>query len=92
MNRILDRPAQFDMDVQAQIPIALVAVHNFIREHDPEEIADFKDILEDLPNLNDFGDLAEGPATRQERAQADLTRDGIAREMWEDYQAYLAEM
>ena len=80
------------MDVQAQIPAALIAVHNFIREHDPEEILEFKDILEDLPAIDEFGDLAEGPPNQAEQRRAEATRDGIAQAMWQDYQAYLEQI
>ncbi|RDX49206.1 hypothetical protein OH76DRAFT_1350943, partial [Lentinus brumalis] len=89
---ILDRPSEFDMDVQAQIPAGLVGVHNFIREHDPQEILDFKDILDDVPAIDGYGDLAEGPPTQAEQRHAEATRDHIAQAMWEDYQAHIGDM
>jgi hypothetical protein len=33
--------------MQARLPPALAALHNFIRKHDPDDIADFDDV-EDL--------------------------------------------
>ena len=35
------------MDIQARIPPALAAIHNFIRQHDPDEIQQFGDDDED---------------------------------------------
>ena len=37
------------MDIQAQIPAALAAIHNYIHIHDHEE----GDLLENLEDLND---------------------------------------
>ena len=53
----------FRSDVQAQIPVIFIVVHNFIHKHDPEEILKFIDILEDLPAINEFGDLVKGHPT-----------------------------
>jgi hypothetical protein len=44
---ILVHPPQFDMDIQAHLPPALTALHNFIHKHDPDDIADF-DNVDDL--------------------------------------------
>ena len=32
------------MDLQACLPPALAALHNFIHKHDPDDIADFDDV------------------------------------------------
>jgi hypothetical protein len=74
------------MSIQARIPPALCAIHNFIRIHDPTEIEEFAD--EDFIDLDPGelrGDLAEGPADRTERQQATEDRDNIAAAMWGDY-------
>lgn len=76
------------MKYQVRIPPALCALHNFIRIHDPSEIEDFNDVLGDPDRT---GELAEGPATREERDRADARRDFIAESMWESYQAWLAQ-
>ena len=34
---ILCMATEYDMSLQAQIPVALATVHNFIQEHEPEE-------------------------------------------------------
>ena len=39
-------PTEYDMEMQARLPAALSAIHNFTRDHDPE-------ISEDKgPNIN----------------------------------------
>lgn len=75
------------MAIQARIPPALCAIHNFIRLHDADEIYEFNlDVLDQTPG--EFcGELAEGPALRAEKDRAELLRDNIAQAMWESYQA-----
>ena len=88
------------MDVQAMIPPALAALHNFIRERDPDEIDEYDDDdddddddeLLDLrmgPDLETVGELGRGPVTPEERVRANTRRDKIAGDMWEQYQRYL---
>jgi hypothetical protein len=76
------------LEIQAYIPPALGAVHNFIRVHDVDEILEFGDDAQDL-NPGYYGDLAPGPAGRAEKTRAKLTRDQIAQAMWESYQIAL---
>ena len=38
--RILVHPPEYSMDIQARLPPALAALHNFIRIHNPDEIVD----------------------------------------------------
>jgi hypothetical protein len=77
--------------VQARIPAALCAIHNFIREHDPSPD----------PHLSTTPDRRGNPeyddntnvqvytgAARDNHAK----RDEIAIAMWEDYQARRVEM
>jgi len=85
---ILHHAPEFSMKVQARIPPALCAIHNFIRIHNPDEISDFDNIQADLEPSN-WGELALGPPTRQERARADSRRDRIAQDMWASYQEIL---
>jgi hypothetical protein len=53
------------MRIQARIPPALGAIHNFIRIHDPGEIDDFT--YENNINDRQAGGLALGPANVTER-------------------------
>lgn len=86
------------MDIQSQVPPALAALHNFIMDHDPQDINEYlNDNKEDLdpnpgqPQENAFGALASGAVTRTERNRATQKRDEIAQAMWNDYQRVLRE-
>ena len=76
------------METQARIPPALAAIHNFIRQHDPEEISDFSDILGQYTNTEESGELAAGPPTPEEQQIALEYQDDIAQRMFQDYLAY----
>jgi hypothetical protein len=88
--RILQLPPEYNMDVQALIPPALAALHNFIRKFDPDEIHEFDPVqFEMVHRPESAGELGRGPATSNERARANERRDKIAADMWEQYQRYL---
>jgi hypothetical protein len=87
---ILIHPPEYDLDIQARIPPALAAVHNFIRRHDPDEIEEFAD-SEDLEPGEYLGELALGPPRAAERERANTRRDRIAQDMWVQYQTTLQE-
>lgn len=80
------------MDIQALIPPALAALHNFIREWDPEEIQmyDHAEFDFQLPPQS-VGELGTGRVMSGERDRANQRRDKIADDMWEQYQRYLLE-
>lgn len=95
---ILVRPPQFDMLIQAQVPPGLAATHNFIMDHDPNDIDNYlSGAAEDLdpnpgqPQENEFGVLTERAVTRAEKNRATRSRDEIAQAMWDDYQHILQE-
>jgi hypothetical protein len=94
---ILDRAPQFDMAIQARIPPALAALHNFIIDHDPTDMENFaEDIHDNAAGFagvvnEDTGILAEGPANREEKEAATRFHDEIAQNMWNSYQAWIAE-
>jgi hypothetical protein len=85
--RILLLPPEYKLSLQARIPTALSAVHNFIRKHDPTEAP--------LPKSNDAGRntasyhpyLPEAATGQDEPSER---RDRIADAMWRDYQLILA--
>jgi len=85
---ILRHAPEYSMKVQACIPPALCTIHNFICIHDPNEIHDF-DIVQADPEPGQWGELALGPPTHQERVQADERWDRIAQAMWISYQGIL---
>jgi hypothetical protein len=91
--RILQLPPEYHMDVQARIPDALCALHNFIRKFDPDIFDEEADDLleyEGEEGGGELNELGDGPADAQERRRADNRRDEIARQMWEDYVAVRA--
>jgi hypothetical protein len=93
--RLLALAPEYDATIQARIPPALCALHNFIRLHDPDEISEYTDDVLEIQLLrnddDDTGELAVGPPTRQARTRANQRRDRIATEMWDSYQEYLRE-
>ena len=85
------------MDIQAHFPPALAALHNFIRKHDPDDIADFDNIDDPQPGARaegpaaaEEGQLAEGLPRAAERRQTNERRDRIVQEMWVQYQTELS--
>jgi hypothetical protein len=78
--RILLLPPEYSLDIQARIPVALSAIHNFICTHEPGEEPSLEspDIL-----ANDNSD--EAPAAGIVEQEADVRRDSIAQELWDDY-------
>ena len=89
------------MDVQARVPAALCALHNFMCRHEPDALfSDLDDVEEEWNVLTDmeeevdeefYGHLGDGPTTAAERQQAEALRDCIAQDMWLDYQCVLQE-
>ena len=92
--RILRSAPEYSMDIQVLIPPALAALHNFIREWDPEEIPeeitgygdDDELDYQVHPHPESLGELAMGVVTPREREQANERRDKIAADMWDQYQ------
>jgi hypothetical protein len=93
--RILVIPPKYSVKVQAQIPSALCAIHNFIRTHDPKE--------DELPNLGNSeysssipnpGDDGVRQMNHGENDVSDdvtVRRDKIAQDMWDSYQRVLED-
>ena len=80
------------MAIQARIPPALAAVHNFIHIHDEDEILKFEEDLEDgEPGEHNYSKLAKGPPNRTEKTCSEVKWGKIAQAMWENYQALVNE-
>ncbi|KAJ7784173.1 hypothetical protein B0H16DRAFT_1296416 [Mycena metata] len=86
------------MQTQSKIPSALVALHNFILDHDETDLDRWLGNEDALDNLRgvyrnrdiNFGRLATSLNTSAaEKRRAEDTRDRLAREMFADYQQYL---
>ena len=56
------------MAIQAHIPLALCAIHNFIQIHNPDQIHDFE-VHDEHIDIEPYVKLAPGPAGRQEIAR-----------------------
>ena len=86
--RILLLPPEYNLETQARIPAALCVLHNFILTHDAIDVQmDEDDSDEDealAANIND-----DDPIVIQQGTNA--WRDHIAQEMWDEYQAVLAD-
>lgn len=88
------------MQVQAKIPSALVALHNFILEHDETDLDRW--IIDEQAEDNsrgsrreaeiDFGSLATtSRVSPAEKRRAEGIREGIAKDIWDGYMEYLAQ-
>ena len=79
------------MDIQARIPTALCAIHNFIRTHDVQEESVYR--TGDGPHYDndDYHDDGGFDGVDPAEINADARRDGIAQMMWEQYQHICAE-
>lgn len=75
------------MYIQARIPAALCAIHNFISIHDPAEGA----IYAGNDNAGDTPVDHDHIASAAEVDTPSARRDHIAQEMWEDYLAVCRE-
>jgi len=85
--RILQLPPEYDMNTQAQIPAALAALHNFIRQYDPDEVHMYEDDQSLDFQIGDPKSAGElGRVTPNERARANDRRDKIADGIWQQHQ------
>lgn len=90
--RILVLPPEYSMEIQARIPAALCALHNFIRRYDPTELDDYPepvDFANGYANGAEIGDLATQAINAAERDRMGIKRDQIAQDMWNSYMAYV---
>src|ERR1700677_2755546 len=94
--RILQLAPEHSMDIQARIPAALCALHNFIHFHDPGEIDEFSDgsdmatVIDHLRvDVGNTGGLARGPPAHPALNRAAKRCDKIVQKMWDNYQNYL---
>jgi DDE superfamily endonuclease len=91
--KILIIPPEYSMDIQARVFPALAAIHNYILEKDPIEIADMLPPSDDdvIDRIEDSGRLATEYPRQAEKEDANARRDQIAENMWNDYQRVLRE-
>jgi hypothetical protein len=85
--KILLLPPAYGMDIQGQIPAALCALHNFIREHksDDDDQTLNQDGMAGIKSDNDAThEQAAGPDTTDKDDIMAVRRDAIAQSMWDD--------
>lgn len=80
------------MDIQAQVPPGLAAVHNFIMQHDPEDHTHYINNTEDdwdpnpgVMHEDQYGLLSTRAVNQAEKTRATAHRDRIAQAMWDEY-------
>ena len=78
-------PPAYSVEVQAKIPAALCAIHNFIWQFDPSEGQVPAD------NIGSFGYGNRNEDIGGNNDRSDARREKIAEDMWRDYQEILAE-
>lgn len=85
--RILHIASEYDISLQARIPLALAALHNFTREYEPDDEDDDDNDL--IQNPQPVGGAADGNDDEADRNDGtdlvDHRRDQIAGEMWTQY-------
>jgi hypothetical protein len=83
------------MKIQARIPVALAALHNFIQQHNPDGAqaiqltGEEERVFLDDDEAHNVDEMAE--EEEEERTEMQVKRDQIAQEMWESYQRVLAQ-
>jgi hypothetical protein len=80
---------EYDLNVQARIPVALCAIHNFTAKYDSNEAS----LPESTPSgCDDSQDHVESTGVEPERSSDTVVnRDHIAEMMWQGYQHTRAE-
>lgn len=84
--RILLLAPEYSLEIQARIPAALAAIHNFIRSHDPDDNEPRADGDTNYGHSNDEADPLFMPV-----GEVDERRDQIAQAMWDDYRRVCEE-
>ena len=81
--RILLLPPQYKLDIQIRVPVALSALHNFIRDHSPvEDIPELDINIHDTNHGDNFPGTAAAVAEDVGEDVARIRRDRIATQMW----------
>ena len=90
---ILVIPPEYSVKVQAQIPSALCAIHNFIKIHDPNdgEMTNLgnSEYSSSIPNPGDNGVQQMNHVEDDVSHNVTVRRDKIAQDMWDSYQRVL---
>lgn len=82
---------EYSLEIQARIPSALSAIHNFIHLHDPDDRPLTGNGDDTMHDYLDENPPPPSPARTHEHEEVDARRDRIAQAMWDDYQQVCAE-
>jgi hypothetical protein len=88
--RILLLAPEYSLDIQARIPSALSAIHNFIRIHDSNEGVIADNGGDPDGSAFDHDHVAQAPAAAA-NDKPSARQDAIAGMMWADYMAICRE-
>ena len=85
--KILGQVAEYSIDTQVDLVLALCGLYNFIRQHEDidHELAEVE--LEDEEGAEEGAEVEEVKGTRNK--YMNKKREEIAQQMWKDYQEYL---
>lgn len=89
--RILLIAPEYDLDLQARIPVGATAIHNFILFHEPLDFPEGDPIVSERhgdsldPDHRASSEVAEESEHELPDAIGDARREEIATEMWNDY-------
>ena len=89
--QILLLAPEYDLDIQARLPAALCALHNFTREHDSEITALHDNGGHIDHEFHHRGGIHEMEGVGADDPEAVDMRDNIAHKMWVDYLSYLED-
>jgi hypothetical protein len=77
---------EYNLHIQAHIPVALSTIHNSICTHEPGKEAQLGS-----PDILTNDNSGEAPAVGIVEQEADVWRGDIAKLMWDDYLHFCAE-
>jgi DDE superfamily endonuclease len=83
--RILLIAPEYGLDIQAWIPSALCAIHNFNRKHDSPDSEAFPNDEDYFDDNNDTDNGSHLTDDAEEGNNKSMIQDQIAQEMWKDY-------
>lgn len=84
--RLMVAAPEYSPDIQAKVVLALCALHNFIRVHNPDDLddRDWQEEIERQPPMPTADDL-RNRVNQAERDRAIAKREQVAHDMWSDY-------
>jgi len=89
--KILGQVAEYSIDTQVDLVLAITGLYNFIRQHEDIE----EELIISEADLESEEDITQELSSSEIRGTGSVymnkKREAIATAMWEDYQQYLLE-